>query len=190
MPKVKLLLKIIVSYEIICVFRLFLLILRVFCGDECKVISLKFKGKDMNTGRKIVMTVISVLLMALAVFVYVKFFFVYSQGVNEGDINYFQYEGFVFKTYEGKMIQTGYNSRNSSATIQSNEFKFSVEDEAVARQIENNSSRQIKLHWKRYLGTLPWRGNSEYVVDSVVYVHPIVLPAEPIDDLLTLPEAR
>jgi hypothetical protein len=93
--------------------------------------------------------------------------------VNEGDINYFQNEGFIFKTYEGKMIQTGYNSRNTSATIQSNEFKFSVEDEQVAKQIENSSSRQIKLHWKRYLGVLPWRGNSQFVVDSVVYVQPM-----------------
>ena len=127
----------------------------------------------MKVGGKIIAVVVSLLLAALAVFVYVKFFFVYSQGVNEGDINYFQNEGFIFKTYEGKMIQTGYNSRNSSATIQSNEFKFSVEDEQVARQIENSSSRQIKLHWKRYLGVLPWRGNSVYVVDSVVSVQPL-----------------
>ena len=144
----------------------------------------------MNTGGKIVTSIVSVLLIGLGIFVFFKFFFVYSEGTNEGDINYFQREGFVFKTYEGKMIQTGYNSHNTSATIQSNEFKFSVEDEAVARQIENNSSRQIKLHWKRYLGTLPWRGNSEYVVDSVVYVQSIVQPTEPIDDLFTLPEAQ
>ena len=125
--------------------------------------------------------------VALAVFVYVKFFFVYSQGVNEGDINYFQNEGFIFKTYEGKMIQTGYNSRNTSATIQSNEFKFSVEDERVARQIENSSSRQIKLHWKRYLGVLPWRGNSQYVVDSVVYVQPLQVIPQQDDGLLEMP---
>jgi hypothetical protein len=141
----------------------------------------------MNIGGKIIAIVSTLAVVALAVFVYVKFFFVYSQGVNEGDINYFQYEGFIFKTYEGKMIQTGYNSRNSSATIQSNEFKFSVVDEAVARQIENNSSRQIKLHWKRYLGTLPWRGKSQYVVDSVVSVQPLGVPVIPMDDPLTLP---
>ena len=141
----------------------------------------------MNIGGKIIAIVSTLAVVALAVFVYVKFFFVYSQGVNEGDINYFQYEGFIFKTYEGKMIQTGSNSRNSSATIQSNEFKFSVVDEAVARQIENNSSRQIKLHWKRYLGTLPWRGKSQYVVDSVVSVQPLGVPVIPMDDPLTLP---
>ena len=126
----------------------------------------------MRTTGKIVTTIVSLLLLVLAGFVYFRFFFVYSEGTNEGDINYFQREGFIFKTYEGKMIQTGYNSHNSSSAIQSNEFKFSVEDERVAQQIEINSSRQVKLHWKRYLGVLPWRGNSQYVVDSIVSVRP------------------
>ncbi len=124
----------------------------------------------MSTGGKIVTSVASILVLGLAIFVFFKFFFVYSEGTNEGDINYFQREGFIFKTYEGKMIQTGYNSKNTSATIQSNEFKFSVVDDRIAEQIDSNSSRQIKLHWKRYLGTLPWRGNSQYVVDSIISV--------------------
>jgi hypothetical protein len=141
----------------------------------------------MKIGGKIIAIVSTLAVVALAVFVYVKFFFVYSQGVNEGDINYFQNEGFIFKTYEGKMIQTGYNSRNTSATIQSNEFKFSVEDEQVAKQIENSSSRQIKLHWKRYLGVLPWRGNSQFVVDSVVYVQPMNTMPQGDDGLLDMP---
>ena len=139
----------------------------------------------MNTGGKVISGIVSILLLALAVFVYVKFFFVYSEGTNEGDINYFQREGFVFKTYEGKMIQTGYNSHNTSATIQSNEFKFSVVDENVAQQIDNNSSRQIKLHWKRYLGTLPWRGKSQFVVDSIISVRQAAPQVE--DDLLDMP---
>ena len=124
----------------------------------------------MNAGGKIISSIVSVLLLALVIFVYFKFFFVYSEGTNEGDINYLQREGFIFKTYEGKMIQTGYNSHNTSATIQSNEFKFSVVDERIAEQIDSNSSRQIKLHWKRYLGILPWRGNSQFVVDSIISV--------------------
>ena len=139
----------------------------------------------MNTGGKVISGIVSILLLALAVFVYVKFFFVYSEGTNEGDINYFQREGFVFKTYEGKMIQTGYNSHNTSATIQSNEFKFSVVDERVAQQIDSNSSRQIKLHWKRYLGTLPWRGKSQFVVDSIISVRQAMPQVE--DDLLEMP---
>ncbi|MBQ4508101.1 MAG: hypothetical protein II970_04310 [Paludibacteraceae bacterium] len=128
----------------------------------------------------------AVLVLALAVFVYFKFYFVYADGMNEGDINYFQKEGVIFKTYEGKMIQTGYNSKNSNNTIQSNEFKFSVEDERVAQKIQDSPSRQVKLHWKRYLGTLPWRGRNEVIVDSIIVV-PGGAPAAG-DDLLSPPD--
>ena len=134
---------------------------------------------------KIIAALSLIVALGLAAFIFFKFYFVYSEGTNEGDINYFQREGFVFKTYEGKMIQTGYNSHNTSATIQSNEFKFSVVDERVAQQIDSNSSRQIKLHWKRYLGTLPWRGNSQFVVDSIISVRQAAPKVE--DDLLEMP---
>lgn len=138
----------------------------------------------MKVFGKVIASVSAVAVVALGLWIFFKFFFVYSEGTNEGDINYFQREGFIFKTYEGKMIQSGYNSKNSNATIQSNEFKFSVEDERVAQEIDNNSSRQIKLHWKRYLGTLPWRGKSEFIVDSVISVAPKTSAK---DEVLTLP---
>lgn len=121
----------------------------------------------MRTATKLISSASIIAVLAIAGWVFFKFCFVYSEGTNEGDINYFQKEGFIFKTYEGKMIQTGYNSKNTKSTIQSNEFKFSVADERIAEQIQNSSSRQVKLYWKRYLGTLPWRGNSEYIVDSI-----------------------
>lgn len=123
----------------------------------------------MNRIMKAITWIVSlVVIVGLAAFVFFKFFFVYSEGVNEGDINYFQKEGFVFKTYEGKMIQTGVKSiKGAQGTIQSNEFKFSVEDENVAQRLNEVSNMGVRLHWKRYLGVLPWRGNSQYVVDSV-----------------------
>ena len=123
----------------------------------------------MNRIMKAITWIVSlVVIVGLAAFIFFKFFFVYSEGVNEGDINYFQKEGFVFKTYEGKMIQTGVKSRKGAqGTIQSNEFKFSVEDENVAQRLNEVSNMGVRLHWKRYLGVLPWRGNSQYVVDSV-----------------------
>jgi len=121
----------------------------------------------MSTAGKVVTWTSVVAVLALAAFIFFKFCFVYSEGVNEGDINYFQKEGFVFKTYEGKMIQTGLKSSKAQGSIQSNEFKFSVVDERVADRINNGSNVGVKLHWKRYLGTLPWRGNSQFIVDSI-----------------------
>lgn len=121
----------------------------------------------MSTTGKVVTWTSVIAVLALAAFIFIKFFFVYSEGVNEGDINYFQREGFIFKTYEGKMIQTGLKNTKVQGSIQSNEFKFSVVSEDVARQLNEGVNTGVKLHWKRYLGTLPWRGNSEYIVDSV-----------------------
>jgi len=112
----------------------------------------------------------AVLVVAIAAFLFFKFWFVYSEGVNTGDLNYFQKEGFMFKTYEGKIIQTGYNSHKASNTIQSNELKFSVDNQAVADSLLRCSGKQVELHWRRYLGILPWRGNSQYVVDEVLSV--------------------
>jgi hypothetical protein len=42
-------------------------------------------------------------------------------------------KGFVFKTYEGIPIQSGF--KGAAGTIQSYEFKFSVDKEAVANQL-------------------------------------------------------
>lgn len=125
----------------------------------------------MTTKSKVITWLTVIVLLGLAAFVYVKFCFVYSDGVNEGDINYFQKEGFIFKTYEGKMIQTGLKAEGQGG-VGSNEFKFSVVDEHVAQRIEECSNKNIKLHYKRHLGTLPWRGKSQYIVDSIYVAKP------------------
>ena len=121
----------------------------------------------MSTTGKVVTWTSVIAVLALAAFIYFKFCFVYSEGVNEGDINYFQKEGWIFKTYEGKMIQTGLKNSKVQGSIQSNEFKFSVVEEHVAKQLNDGANTGVKLHWKRYKGTLPWRGKSEFIVDSV-----------------------
>ena len=132
----------------------------------------------MTTSGKILTWTTVIAILALAGYIFIKFFFVYAEGINEGDINYFQKEGYIFKTYEGKMIQSGLKSaKGISGSIQSNEFKFSVDDEKVAQQINEISNTDVKLHWKRYRGTLPWRGNSQFVVDAVVSAHPQAQPA-------------
>ncbi|MBO4690472.1 MAG: hypothetical protein J5621_06320 [Paludibacteraceae bacterium] len=121
----------------------------------------------MTTGAKAITWTSIIAVLALAGYIFFKFCFVYAEGVNEGDINYFQKEGYIFKTYEGKMIQTGLKNTKVQGSIQSNEFKFSVADERVAQKLFDNSNTGVKLHWKRYKGTLPWRGNSQFIVDSV-----------------------
>ena len=123
----------------------------------------------MTRKAKIITIATSVIVAALAIFIFFRFFFVYSSGVNAGDINYFQQEGIIFKTYEGKMIQSGFKATaESNGTLRSNEFKFSVTNQAVADTLMRCSGKRVELKWNRYMGTLPWRGNSQFVVTEVL----------------------
>lgn len=125
----------------------------------------------MTLKSKIITIAALVLVLALTGFLYFRFFFVYSSGVNTGDLNYFQSQGLIFKTYEGKMIQSGFKSTDGkTTTLRSNEFKFSVTDRAVAEQLMRCSGKRVELRWKRYMGTLPWRGHSEYIVSEVLSI--------------------
>ena len=130
------------------------------------------KPKKRGIGKKILTTLSIIIVLAAAVFIFFKFFYVFGSGVKAGELNLFVYKGYVFKTYEGRLIQAGYNSKNSNNTIQSNEFNFSVKDENVAKQLERCTGKMVELHYKEYLGTLPWRGMTKYVVDSVYSVSP------------------
>ena len=119
--------------------------------------------------RWIVFTVL--LIVALTAFLYIRFFFVFGEGVKSGELNYVVYKGVLFKTYEGKLIQTGIRS-NAAGSIQSYEFEFSVENEALARELMLQGGKTLELHYKEYFGALPWRGFTKFVVDSIITVRP------------------
>ena len=107
----------------------------------------------------------------LAAAAYFRFFFVFGEGVKSGELNYVVYKGVLFKTYEGKLIQTGIRSK-AAGSIQSYESEFSVENEALARELMLQGGKTLELHYKEYFGALPWRGFTKFVVDSIITVRP------------------
>ncbi len=110
--------------------------------------------------------IILALVVVLGVTGYVRYYWVFGTGVKAGELNYVVHKGILFKTYEGKMIQTGIRSQNG--TLESFEFVFSVADERVAQELMVNSGNQFNLHYREYLAPLPWRGHSKFVVDSII----------------------
>ena len=125
----------------------------------------------MSTKGKIITWVVAILLVGLAIFGYVKFYFVFGEGVKAGELNQIVYKGWIWKTYEGRLIQTGFKSnQKTGGTLQSNEFNFSVVDKAVADSLMLCSGKTVELHYKEYNGMLPWRGMQRYVVDKIVSV--------------------
>src|ERR1700738_16519 len=125
-----------------------------------------FKNQTM---KKFLQITIAVVVTGLALFIAIRYFFVFGEGVKAGELNYIVKKGFIFKTYEGKLIQNGLRSKAPN-TVQSYEFVFSVSDEAVAQKLMVNSGRNVELHYKEYMGSIPWRGYSEFVVDSIVAI--------------------
>ncbi|WP_226389242.1 hypothetical protein [Penaeicola halotolerans] len=117
--------------------------------------------------KKFLKIAIPIGLVVLAIIIWWRYFFVFSEGVKAGDLNYFEKKGFVFKTYEGRLVQAGFQSPTPGG-LQSNEFRFSVESDEIASKLERASGRFVELRYKEYFAPVPWRGASTYVVTEVL----------------------
>lgn len=119
--------------------------------------------------RKTISIIIAIIVIAVGIFIYWHYYFVFAEGTKAGVLNTFQKKGYVFKTYEGQLIQSGFRGSPTTA-IQSNQFSFSVASESVAKKLMENSGKDMELHYKRYQGSLPWRGMQLFIVDSVYQI--------------------
>jgi len=121
----------------------------------------------MTTGKKVTSIIAVIIVLLLVAICYYRYFFVFGEGVKAGELNYVVKKGYIFKTYEGKLIQSGIKSRQTG-TLQNNEFEFSIASKEIADKMMANSGKFYELHYKEYKNTLPWRGFSVYVVDSIL----------------------
>ena len=122
---------------------------------------------------KIIGIISLIAVLVIAGVIYFQYFFVFGEGVKAGELNYMVHKGYIFKTYEGKLIQSGFKGQTANGVasgIQSYEFQFSVTDKAIADSLMRCSGKQVELHYKEYLNPLVWRGVSEFVVDSIIAV--------------------
>lgn len=124
----------------------------------------------MKVFTKVILVVVALLVSAFLIWGGFHYYYVFGEGVKAGQLNFVVYKGYVFKTYEGRLILAGYNSNNSNSTIQSNEFNFSVRDKKIADTLMRCTGKHVELYYKEYFGALPWRGVSKYVVDSIVSI--------------------
>lgn len=117
--------------------------------------------------RKILRLGFLIVVLVLSATIWWRYYFVFGEGVKAGNLNFFVKKGFVFKTYEGRLIQEGFKSATPGA-LQSNEFEFSVTNDSVAAVLERCSGKTVELRYKEYLSSLPWRGMSNFVVTEVL----------------------
>jgi hypothetical protein len=117
--------------------------------------------------KRIISIIVILVIAGFSIFFYFRYFFVFGVGVKSGHLNYVVYKGNVFKTYEGKLIQEGIRSK-TVGSIQSYEFEFSITNKVIAEKLMANSGKWFDLHYKEYHGVVPWRGNTSYIVDSII----------------------
>jgi hypothetical protein len=113
--------------------------------------------------------VIPIILGVLAVMFWWRFYFVFGEGVKAGQLNFIVKKGYMFKTWEGRIIQEGFKSETAGA-LQSNEFDFSIENDSIAKVLELNSGKFLELRYKEYFNAIPWRGNSNYIVSDIISI--------------------
>lgn len=116
--------------------------------------------------KRFIFTLVFILIVALGSYFYWKYEFTYSDGYRAGLLQKFSRKGTIFKTYEGEMILSSIRS-NANMAIASEKFFFSVVDENLSVKIEKLQGLNIVVHYTEKNATLPWRGESTYLVDSV-----------------------
>lgn len=121
--------------------------------------------------RKILSISFLSILFIFGIWFWWKFYYTYSDGNRTGLLQKFSHKGNVFKTYEGELVMNSIVV-NGTATVGSEKFYFSVDDKILGEKMKNYEGKRVVLMYKQKNGTLPWRGDSEYIVDSVKLVEP------------------
>ncbi len=119
--------------------------------------------------KKIFRVALLIAVFTLAVIIWWRYYFVFGEGVKAGTVNFIVKKGYIFKTYEGRLIQTGFKT-SAPGALQSNEFEFSVTNDSIAAILERCSGKEVELRYKEYLHAIAWRGMSNYVVFEILSI--------------------
>lgn len=122
--------------------------------------------KVVRKTKKILFWTLGFVLLLVAALVYWKFYFTYSEGNRAGLLQKFSNKGNIFKTYEGEMILSSIES-NKNVPLASEKFFFSVKNKDIAKKLDSLQGKFVILHYKEKHGSLPWRGDTPYLVDDV-----------------------
>jgi hypothetical protein len=136
--------------------------------EETKPVAASEMPKPKKAGgfKKFIRWFTFLLILVLGLFVYWKYYYTYSDGYRSGLLQKFSHRGNIMKTYEGELVLSSVASTNNVA-LASEKFFFSVANDSVAKVLQNYEGKRVRLHYEQKNGTLPWRGDSEYIVDGI-----------------------
>ena len=117
--------------------------------------------------KKILIWAAAIIVLVLSFIFYWNYVSTYSEGNRSGILQKFSKKGNVFKTYEGELIMSSI-ATTGNTTIASEKFFFSVKDDSIATELFNLEGKHVTLHYKQKRGHLPWEGETDYYVISIV----------------------
>jgi len=119
--------------------------------------------------RKFIVILIVSIIAIFAGWFWWKFYFTYSDGERSGLLQKFSRRGNIFKTYEGELVLNSLTANGSVSPYSTEKFYFSVADDSLGQVMQAHSyeGKRVVIHYNQKNGTLPWRGDTEFIVDSV-----------------------
>lgn len=117
-------------------------------------------------GRRWVWRILAVLvlgpLLVIGLWIAITLNYTFSAGDRAGYVQKFSRKGWICKTWEGELAMA--NIPGAMPEI----FRFSVRDDAVARQIEQDMGRRVSLTYEQHRGVpTSCFGDTEYFVTAV-----------------------
>ena len=104
-------------------------------------------------------------LLFISFMIYWYYFNVYSDGERTGLLTKLSHKGNIFKTYEGEILIG--NFQQAQNVMVPEKFYFSVQNKKLADTLMKLQGKTISLKYHQYRKTLPWRGESVYMVTDL-----------------------
>ncbi len=111
-------------------------------------------------------TFLFIFFLVLSFCVYWFFFNSYSKGERTGVLIKISHKGNIFKTNEGEMWLSCRQMTNPE------KFYFSVKSDSIATLLKNLQDQCVQLSYTQYRASLPWRGDTKYIVTAVSKTQP------------------
>mgnify|MGYP001228354777 CR=1 FL=1 len=92
--------------------------------------------------------------------------YTYSDGTRSGVLIKYSHKGMVFKTYEGELNAGVLNTNMRGLTA--NLWNFSsMKNDSLVNQLILLEGHYVRLYYKEKLKTMPWQGETNYLVYKV-----------------------
>ena len=120
--------------------------------------------KPVSKFKRFTRSLIVILILGLIFSIYWFFFNKYSDGERTGVLIKISRKGNIFKTNEGEMWLSCRQMTNPE------KFYFSISSDSIANVLKGLQDECVQLTYNQYRASLPWRGDSKYIVTGVVKV--------------------